>query len=55
MDLSRNNPVTNRRLEVQKLLEKYPKDKIASANNVSISDIENYLVEKELKVKKRYV
>lgn len=52
IDLSRNNPVTNRRLEVQKLLEKYPKDKIALDNNISISDIENYLVEKELKLKK---
>lgn len=52
IDLSGNNPVTNRRLEVQKLLEKYPKDKIALDNNISISDIENYLVEKELKLKK---
>ena len=42
MDLSRNNLVTNRRLQVQKLLEKYPKDKIALDNNISTSDIENY-------------
>ena len=52
MDLSRNNLVTNRRLQVQKLLEKYPKDKIALDNNISTSDIENYLIEKKLKLKK---
>lgn len=50
--LNHNNHILSRKLKIEELLKSYSKERIASANHCSVSDIENWLQDRKVSLRK---